>query len=63
MGGVRGWVLVEINHMLLSISLLVIEGDAEIIEVEGDDMFLTDVFMPLFVKFSSNYERERAIEN
>ena len=48
MGGVRGG-LVEVNHMFLPISLLIIESDAEIVEVEGDDMFLTDVFMPLFV--------------
>ena len=48
MGGVRGG-LVEVNHMFLPISLLIVESNAEIVEVEGDDMFLTDVFMPLFV--------------
>jgi hypothetical protein len=35
--------------MLLPISLLIVESDAEIVEVEGYDMFLTDVCLPLFV--------------
>ena len=45
--------------MRLPVSLLVVEGDAEIIEVEGDDMFLTDVGFPVIVKFSSDNKRRR----
>ena len=48
--------LIEVDDMAFGISLLVVEGDAEVVKVIGDDMVAGGVFLPLTVEVGGDDE-------